>query len=48
VWQDSPTEGRSFYFVGSDGHTLEIYTSSLAGRLEADRRNSPTGTHFYS
>jgi hypothetical protein len=48
VWQDSPTEGRSIYFVGSDGHTLEIYTSSLAGGLEADRRNFPTGTRFYS
>ena len=48
MWQDSPTEGRSFYFVGLDGHTLEIYTSSLPARLEADRRNSPTGTRFYS
>jgi glutathione S-transferase fosA5 len=46
VWQDNPTEGRSFYSVGSDGHTLEIYTSSLPARLEADRRNSPTGTRF--
>ena len=48
VWQDNPTEGRSFYFVDPNGPKLEIYTSSLQARIEVDRRKSPTGTRYYS
>ena len=48
MWQDSPTEGRSFYFGDPDDHKLVIYTWSLLASLETDRRISPTGTRFYS
>ena len=48
IWQDSPTEGDSLYFLDPDGHKLEIHASDLANRLDADRSNPPPGMYFYS
>lgn len=47
IWQDNPTEGTSLYFIDPDGHKLELSTSNLGARIEADRENPPKGMRFY-
>jgi catechol 2,3-dioxygenase-like lactoylglutathione lyase family enzyme len=47
VWQENPTEGESLYFLDPNGHKLEIHTSDLTKRLDADHRNPPPGMRFY-
>lgn len=46
-WQENASEGDSLYFLDPDGHRLELRTSGLAARLEADRRDPPPGMRFY-
>ena len=46
IWQDNPTPGQSLYFLGPDGHKLEIHASDLSHRIEADRGNPPPGMVF--
>ena len=47
IWQENRTPGMSLYFTDPDGHKLEISTSSLGARIEADKLNPPEGMEFY-
>lgn len=48
IWQENETEGASLYFTDPDGHKLELATSNLVARIEADRENPPEGMRFYA
>lgn len=48
IWQENQTEGTSLYFTDPDGHKLELSTSNLVARIEADRENPPKGMRFYA
>lgn len=47
IWQENETEGTSLYFTDPDGHKLELATSNLVARIEADRKDPPEGMQFY-
>lgn len=47
IWQENKTEGTSLYFTDPDGHKLELATSNLVARIEADRKDPPEGMQFY-
>ena len=46
-WQESWTEGASFYFIDPNGHKLEIHVSDLAARLKTAKAQPWEGVEFF-
>ncbi len=42
-WQNNHSEGDSLYFLGPDGHKLEIHVSDLKARIRSLRSVPPAG-----
>lgn len=46
--EDNKSEGQSFYFLGPDGHKLELHVGDLVSRLAQCREKPYSGMRFGS